>query len=57
MPLNAPKSLTDDQVYAVSAYVLRLNGIIGEDDTMDARTLPAVRMPNRDGFVAFTRGR
>jgi mono/diheme cytochrome c family protein len=57
MPLNAPKSLTDDQVYAVSAYVLRLNGIIGENDAMDARTLPAVRMPNRDGFIVFTRGR
>jgi mono/diheme cytochrome c family protein len=57
MPLNAPKSLTDDQVYAVSAYVLRLNGIIDENDTMDARTLPAVRMPNRDGFILFTRGR
>ena len=57
MPLTAPKSLTDDQVYAVSAYILSLNGIIGENDTMDARTLPAVRMPNRDGFIPFTRGR
>jgi mono/diheme cytochrome c family protein len=55
MPLNAPKSLTDDQVYAVCAYILQLNGIIGADDTMDARSLPAVRMPNRDGFVTFTR--
>jgi cytochrome c len=55
MPLNAPKSLTDDQVYAVSAYILRLNGIIGESDAMNATTLPAVRMPNRDGFVTFPR--
>jgi mono/diheme cytochrome c family protein len=56
MPLNAPKSLTDDQVYAVSAYILRLNGIIEDHDEMNAKTLPAVRMPNRDGFVAFTSG-
>src|ERR1700733_5595525 len=56
MPLQAPKSLTDDQVYAVSAYILRLNGIIGENDVMNATTLPAVRMPNRDGFVTFTSG-
>jgi mono/diheme cytochrome c family protein len=55
MPLNAPKSLTDDQVYAVCAYILQLNGSIGANDTMDARSLPAVRMPNRDGFIAFTR--
>jgi S-disulfanyl-L-cysteine oxidoreductase SoxD len=57
MPLNAPKSLTGDQVYAVSAYILRLNGIIGDNDEMNATTLPAVRMPNRDGFVTFTGGR
>jgi S-disulfanyl-L-cysteine oxidoreductase SoxD len=57
MPLNEPKSLRDDEVYAVVAYILRLNGVIGENDTMDAQTLPAVRMPNRDGFVRFSRGR
>ena len=57
MPLNEPKSLRDDEVYAVVAYILRLNGVIGEDDTMNAQTLPAVRMPNRDGFVRFSRGR
>ena len=57
MPLQAPKSLTDDQVYAVSAYILpRLNEIIGENDVMNATTLPAVRMPNRDGFILSTRG-
>jgi len=55
MPLTAPKSLTDDQVYAVCAYILSLNGIIGENDTMNAETLPAVRMPNRDGFIIFSR--
>src|SRR5215469_14317206 len=46
MPLNAPKSLSDDEVYAVSAYILRLNGIIGEADAIDAQTLPQVQMPN-----------
>jgi mono/diheme cytochrome c family protein len=57
MPLNEPKSLRDDEVYAVVAYLLQLNGVIGEKDTMDAKTLPSVRMPNRDGFVRFSRGR
>jgi cytochrome c len=57
MPVTAPKSLTDDQVYAVCAYILRLNGIITADATMNAQTLPAVRMPNRDGFIAFRRNR
>jgi S-disulfanyl-L-cysteine oxidoreductase SoxD len=50
-PVDEPGSLTPDQVYAVTAYLLYLNGIIGESDVLDARTLPAVRMPNRDGFV------
>jgi cytochrome c len=57
MPLNAPKSLSDEEVYAVSAYILQLNGIIGEADAMDAQTLPQVQMPNRDGFIVFTRGK
>jgi S-disulfanyl-L-cysteine oxidoreductase SoxD len=52
MPLNNPLSLTDDEVYAVSAYVLSLNGIIGEDVAMNAQTLPQVKMPNRDGFIS-----
>jgi hypothetical protein len=41
----------------VVAYLLQLNGVIGENDTMDAKTLAAVRMPNREGFVRFSRGR
>ena len=57
MPLNQSKSLTDDEVYAVVAYLLQLNGIIGDNETIDARTLPKVRMPNADGFVRFERGR
>jgi cytochrome c len=51
MPITNPLSLSDDEVYAVSAYVLFLNGIVGEDAVMDAQTLPLVRMPNRDGFI------
>ncbi|HMH17469.1 MAG TPA: cytochrome c [Burkholderiales bacterium] len=52
MPLPNPLSLTDDEVYAVSAYVLFLNGIVGEDAVMNAQTLPQVKMPNRDGFIS-----
>lgn len=51
MPITNPLSLTNDEVYAVSAYVLYLNGIVGEDAQMNAQTLPQVRMPNRDGFI------
>ncbi len=50
-PFDEPGSLTADQVYAVTAYLLHLNGIIGEQDVMDAKTLPLVKMPNRGGFV------
>ena len=57
MPLNAPKSLSNDEVYAVSAYILQLNGIIGEADATDAQTLPQVQMPNRDGFIVFSRAK
>jgi S-disulfanyl-L-cysteine oxidoreductase SoxD len=57
MPLNESKSLRDEEVYAVVAYILLLNGVIGANDTIDAKTLPAVRMPNRDGFVRFSRGK
>ncbi len=55
MPLQNPKSLTDDEVYAVSAYVLFVNGIIGEDAPMNAQTLPQVKMPNRDGFIDYSK--
>jgi cytochrome c len=57
MPLNESKSLSNDEIYAVTAYLLQLNGIIAETDTIDAATLPKVRMPNRDGFVPFTTGK
>lgn len=51
MPLNAPGSLSHDQLYAVTAYLLYLNGIIKETDVMNAQTLPEVKMPNREGFI------
>ena len=51
MPFNMPRSLTNDEVYALTAYILSLNKIIGENDVMDAKTLPAVKMPNRDNFI------
>jgi S-disulfanyl-L-cysteine oxidoreductase SoxD len=52
MPITAPLSLSDDEVYAVSAYLLYLNGIVGENAAINAQTLPQVKMPNRDGFVS-----
>ena len=55
MPWSNPKSLTDDEVYAVSAYLLNLNGIIGANDVMNAQTLAKVNMPNKDGFIPFPR--
>jgi cytochrome c len=52
MPILNPLSLTNDEVYAVTAHVLSLSGIIAEDVAMDAQSLPKVKMPNRDGFVS-----
>ena len=51
MPYVQPQSLTDEEVYAVTAYLLNLNGIIGETDEMNAQTLPKVTMPNRANFI------
>jgi mono/diheme cytochrome c family protein len=48
MPYDKPQSLTPDEVYAVTAFLLQQHGIIGEDERMDAQTLPRVQMPNRD---------
>jgi cytochrome c len=55
MPWDRPKSLNDDEVYAVAAYILNLNGIIGPDEVLDAQSLPKVKMPNREGFTLFPR--
>src|SRR5688572_7325150 len=51
MPFDRPGVLEPSEVYAAVAFVLQLNGIIGEDRVMDATTLPQVKMPNRDGFI------
>jgi cytochrome c len=51
MPFLAPQSLSNDEVYAVTAYLLAENGVIEAGATLDARTLARVRMPNRDGFI------
>jgi mono/diheme cytochrome c family protein len=51
MPFDHPSTLTPDDVYAVTAYILYLNGIIGEHDVLDQQSLPRITMPNRHGFV------
>ena len=51
MPWQQPMSLTSDEVYALTAYLLAQNKLIGDNDKIDAQTLPKVRMPNRDGFI------
>ncbi len=55
MPQNAPESLSNDDVYAVSAYILHLNGLLPADATLDAKALSAIKMPNRDKFVGDPR--
>jgi mono/diheme cytochrome c family protein len=51
MPMLAPQTLTNDQVYALAAYILNLNGLVPENAVMDAESLNKVAMPNRDNFV------
>ncbi len=53
MPIAAPQSLTNDEVYAVTAYLLSIDAIVSADATLDAKTLPQVKMPNRDGFIRW----
>jgi cytochrome c len=51
MPLTAPQTLSNDEVYATTAYVLFLNQLVKEDARLDAKTLTELKMPNRDGFI------
>jgi len=51
MPQNAPESLSDGDVYAVSAYILNLNGLLSADAMLDAKSLAEIKMPNRGMFV------
>jgi S-disulfanyl-L-cysteine oxidoreductase SoxD len=55
MPQNAPQSLSNDDVYAVSAYIFHLNGLLSAEATLDARMLSAIKMPNREMFVGDPR--
>ena len=55
MPTTQPMSLSNEEVYGVTAYVLFLNGIVKEDEVMNAQSLPRVRMPNRDGFIDYSK--
>jgi cytochrome c len=51
MPYDRPGTLTIDEVYGATAFVLYLNGIVGAADSVTEATLPRVQMPNRDGFI------
>jgi len=53
MPITAPRSLSNDEVYALTAYILSIDGIVSADATLDAKSLPLVKMPNRNGFVSW----
>jgi S-disulfanyl-L-cysteine oxidoreductase SoxD len=55
MPQNAPQSLSNEDVYAVSAYILNLNGLVPADAVLDAKALSAIKMPNRNMFVGDPR--
>ncbi|HEX9485133.1 MAG TPA: cytochrome c [Gemmatimonadaceae bacterium] len=55
MPLNAPGSLTTDEIYGLVGYLLAENGIVAKDATMDAKSLPAVKMPAKEHFVRDNR--
>ena len=55
MPFDRPGTLTSSQVYSLTAYILYVNGIVKENEVMDAHTLPRIQMPNRKGFVADPR--
>jgi cytochrome c len=53
MPPSAPGSLSADEIYALTAYLLAANEIITESSEMNAQSLPKVKMPNRDGFIGI----
>ena len=55
MPMDRPQSLSVNEVYAVSAYILKLNDLIPDNAVMDQNSLAKVQMPNRDGFIVDDR--
>ncbi len=55
MPMTEPQSLSDDEVYALTAYIFSLNGLVAENAELDAESLVAIEMPNRNGFIVDDR--
>lgn len=55
MPMTNPQSLSDDETYALTAYIYSLNGLVDEDGELDATSLAAIDMPNKDGFIVDDR--
>ena len=55
MPMTAPQSLSNDEVYALTAYIYALNELVAQDAVLDANSLAAIDMPNRDGFIVDDR--
>jgi len=55
MPYDQPRTLSNDEVYSVAAFLLSLDGIVKENEELNAKTLPQIKMPNRDGFVPDAR--
>jgi S-disulfanyl-L-cysteine oxidoreductase SoxD len=51
MPISAPRTLTAHEVYALCAYLLSIDGIVPKNAVLDAKSLPKIKMPNRDGFI------
>ncbi|MDH3580790.1 MAG: cytochrome c [Hyphomicrobiales bacterium] len=55
MPMESPQSLTNNEVYALAAYIYNLNGLVPDNATVNADTLRKMKMPNRDGFMTDDR--
>jgi cytochrome c len=55
MPMDSPQTLTTDEIYAVSAYLLNLNGLLPADGAVDQNSMARIKMPNRDGFLVDDR--
>jgi cytochrome c len=51
MPVTTPRTLTDHETYSLVAYLLSVDGIVKKDAVLDAKSLPKIKMPNRDGFI------
>ena len=55
MPMDSPQTLTTSEIYALSAYLLNLNGLLPADGAVDQNSLVRIKMPNRDGFLVDDR--